>query len=145
MKCPKCNLDLVPKVRHKVNVHFCESCKGMWLHASELDELENEAFDLGEHAKGTLVFISKPTTTKCPACGTALQRFNYRAYDLEMEFCPDGHGYWLDANEDTRVLELMEDEEQSYERSARAEAQWNRMMLRMRSRSFFSKLKDLFR
>jgi len=145
MKCPKCNVDLVPKVQHKVDVSFCPSCKGMWLDAQELDQLENEAFDLGEDEKGTLAFSSTPTTQKCPVCEATLRRFNYRAYDLEMEFCPDRHGYWLDADADTRVLELMKDEEQGYERSVRAEAQWGRMTQRMRSGSFLTKLKDLFR
>ena len=62
-----------------------------------------------------------------------------------MEFCPNQHGYWLDVDEDTRVLELMQDEERGYERSVRAEAQWSRMMQRMRTGSFITKLKDLFR
>lgn len=145
MKCPKCNVDLVPKVRHKIDVDFCPSCKGMWLDAQELDQLENEAFDLGEHAKGTLAFRSMSTTLKCPRCEAGMQRFNYRAYGLELEFCPNQHGFWLDADEDTRVLELMKDEEHDYERSVRAEAQWGRMMGRMRSGSFLTKLKDLFR
>lgn len=145
MKCPRCNMDLVPTVRRKVDMSFCPSCKGMWLDAQELDQLENEAFDLGDDEKGTLVFSSTPTTQKCPLCEATLQRFNYRAYDLEMEFCPNRHGYWLDADEDTRVLELMKDEEHGYERSVLAEAQWGRMTQRMRSGSFLTKLKDLFR
>lgn len=145
MKCPKCNVDLVPTVRHKVDMSLCPSCKGMWLDAQELDQLENEAFDLGEDEKGTLVFDPAPTTLKCPACASLLQRFNYHAYDLEMELCPNQHGYWLDAGEDTRVLELMQDEERGYERSVRAEVQWGRMMQRMRTGSFLIKLKDLFR
>ncbi|HEU0198479.1 MAG TPA: zf-TFIIB domain-containing protein [Nevskiaceae bacterium] len=145
MKCPKCNLDLVPQSRHKIDMNFCPSCKGMWLDAQELDELENEAFDLGEHDKGTLVFSSTPTTKKCPSCATPLQRFNYRDFDLEMEFCPNRHGYWLDADEDTRVLALMKKEEHDEKRDVRAEAQWGQMMRHMRSGSFLTKLKNLFR
>ncbi|HLI18219.1 MAG TPA: zf-TFIIB domain-containing protein [Rhodanobacteraceae bacterium] len=144
MKCPKCNVELIAKTRHKVDMSVCPSCEGMWLDAQELDQLENEAFDLGEDEKGTLVFSSTPTAQKCPQCGAKLQRFNYRAYDLQMEFCPNRHGYWLDADEDTRALELMKDEEHGYERSVRAEAQWGRMMQRMRTGSFLTRLKDLF-
>ena len=62
-----------------------------------------------------------------------------------MEFCPNQHGYWLDADEDNRVLELMKQEEKDYERKVLAEDQWGRTLHRLRSGSFLSKLRDLFR
>lgn len=145
MKCPKCNVDLVPAVRHKVNMSVCPSCKGMWLDAQELDQLENEAFDLGEDEKGTLVYDATPTTAGCPECGAPLQRFNYHAYALVLEFCPNQHGYWLEADEDERVLQLMKKEEQDFNRSVRADMQWSRTLQHLRSGSFLSKLKNLFR
>lgn len=145
MKCPKCNADLTPAVRHKVNVNLCPSCNGMWLNAQELDELENEAFDLGEDQKGTLIYSPTPTSAKCPQCSANLQRFNYHAYALELEFCPNQHGYWLDAGEDNRVLELMKKEEHDFNRSVRADMQWAKLLQHMRSGSFLNKLKNLFR
>ena len=30
MKCPKCSVDLLPTIRHKIKVNYCQSCKGMW-------------------------------------------------------------------------------------------------------------------
>ena len=33
-----------------------------------------------------------------------MTRFQYRAYDLEMDFCEDGHGYWLDEEGDKKGL-----------------------------------------
>ena len=86
MKCPRCSSDLVPAIRHKIQVKYCESCKGMWLESQELEQLEDEVFDFGEHAKGTLVAAATPTTTKCPECNALLRRFRYRFYYLEMEF-----------------------------------------------------------
>lgn len=145
MKCPKCNSDLTPAVRHKLKMNYCSTCKGMWLEKQELGQLEDEAFDFGEDAKGTLAFSSTPTTAKCPECGAPLQKFNYRFYDLEMELCPNQHGYWLDEDEDNRVLELMQQEEKDYQRKVLAEDQWNRTLNRLRSGSFLGKLRDLFR
>jgi Zn-finger nucleic acid-binding protein len=107
MKCPKCGVDLLPTIRHKLKINYCQSCKGLWLEHDELEELEDEVFDFGDRWKGTLVFSSAATTHKCPECSALLQRFRYRFYDLYMEFCPNQHGYWLDDDEDTRVLELM--------------------------------------
>jgi len=83
-------------------------------------------------------------SNKCPECTALLQSFKYRLYDLEMEFCPNQHGYWLDDNEDTRVLELMKTEEKDLQRKLLAEDKWTATLRHMHSRSFFSKLRDLF-
>lgn len=116
----------------------------MWLQRQELGQLEDEVFDFGEHAKGTLVFSSTPTSAKCPECDAPLKRFKYRMFDLELEFCEHQHGYWLDAGEDTRVLQLMKKEETDERRSLSAEDQWGRMLKHMRSGSFLSKVRNLF-
>jgi Zn-finger nucleic acid-binding protein len=145
LKCPKCHVELIPTERHQLTVNSCPSCKGMWLDGQELGQLENEVFDFGEHAKGTLVVDATPTTDQCPACSGLLQRFRYRFYDLEMELCRSGHGYWLEHDEDNRVLELMKREEQDLKRKLRAEDQWASLLKHMRSRSFFDKVRGLFR
>ncbi|HUH93449.1 MAG TPA: zf-TFIIB domain-containing protein [Casimicrobiaceae bacterium] len=144
MKCPKCGSDLVPTVRHKIQVNYCQSCKGMWLESQELGQLEDEVFDFGEHAKGTLVSGVTPTGDKCPECNAYLKKFRYRFYDLEMEFCEHQHGYWLDDDEDTRVLDLMKQEEAQLERKLLAEEKWGTTLKHLRSRTFLSKVRDLF-
>ena len=60
MKCPKCNVDLQAQVDRGVDVEACPSCQGLWLTPSELDQLENEAFD--EQNKGSLYLVSKENT-----------------------------------------------------------------------------------
>ncbi len=144
VKCPRCGVDLLAAIRHKIQVNYCQSCKGMWLEHDELEELEDEVFDFGDRWKGTLVFSSAATTDRCPECTALLQRFSYRFYELQMEFCPNQHGYWLDDDEDTRVLELMKREEADLQRKLLAEDKWAVTLRHMRSRSFFSKLRDLF-
>ena len=144
MKCPKCHLDLMPTLRHKLTVHGCPTCKGMWLEHQELNQLEDEVFDFGDDAKGTLVFSATPTTAQCPECNGPLKRFRYRLYDLEMEFCEKQHGYWLEDDEDTRVLELMKKEETDFQRKLIAEDQWTTTLKHLRSHSFLSKVRDLF-
>lgn len=144
MKCPKCQTDLSPMIRHKLEVNYCPSCRGMWLEHQELDQLEDEVFDFGEHAKGTLVFSKTATTDKCPECDALLKKFKYRLYDLEMELCENQHGYWLTDDEDTRVLELMKKDEADWQRKLLAEDKWGATLRHMRSHSFLSKLRDLF-
>jgi len=117
----------------------------MWLERQELEELEDEVFDFGEHAKGTLVPSSTPTDLKCPECDARLRRFQYRFYDLEMEFCERQHGYWLESDEDSRVLELMKQEETDLLRKLRAEDRWAATLKRMRSGTLLDKMRNLFR
>ncbi|MGH9534050.1 MAG: zf-TFIIB domain-containing protein [Terriglobales bacterium] len=144
VKCPRCGVELQPTVRHKLKVNSCQSCKGMWLEHVELEELEDEAFDFGDQWKGTLALGSTATADKCPECAAPLQRFQYRFYDLEMEFCPNQHGYWLEDDEDTRVLELMKREEANVKRELLAEDKWSATLRHLHSRSFLNKLHDLF-
>jgi Zn-finger nucleic acid-binding protein len=145
MKCPNCESELAPARRHGVDVDACPSCKGLWLSAQELDQLEDEAFDLGDKEKGTLVFAAEPSTRLCPQCGQALQGFQYRLYDLPLEFCAAGHGYFLDAGEDDRVLALMREEETRLKRSGRAETHWAAHLRHLRSGDFFERLRNLLR
>jgi Zn-finger nucleic acid-binding protein len=145
MKCPDCGTELAPARRHGVQVDACPSCKGLWLNAQELDQLEDAAFELGDQEKGTLVFATEPSTRACPECGQSLQGFQYRLYDLPLEFCAQGHGYFLDAGEDERVIALMREEERRLKRSDKAEDRWAAHLKHLRSGTFFEKLRDLLR
>ncbi len=144
MKCPRCQVELVPTTRYKLTVNACGRCKGMWFERPELGALEDEVFDFGDRWKGTLVFESSATPDPCPECATPLQRFRYRFYDLEMELCPKQHGYWLEADEDTRVLEVMRREETDLQRKLLAENQWGAMLRHLHSHSFLERIRDLF-
>jgi len=116
----------------------------MWLDYQELDQLEDKAFDL-DNLKGTVIFNSTPSTLACPHCRKLLNKFKYRLYDLELEFCDNKHGFRLDKSEEDIVLEIMKQTEKNLERKFQAEDEWAKMMRRMRSGSFFSKLLSLFR
>lgn len=145
MKCPGCNVVLALSKRDNVDMEVCPSCNGMWLTRQELQQLEDNAFDLGDDKKGTLVFDSAVDALHCPECDKPMNRFEYRFYDLEMDFCGEGHGFWLEAGEDKRVLELMKKEETDLERKVMAETRWSSKLQDMRSGSFLDRLRGLFR
>lgn len=145
MNCPNCNVALVATKRDGIDMESCPQCHGMWLTRREMEQLEDEAFDLGDDNKGTRMFDSIADTRKCPGCGKPMYRFEYRFYDLEMDFCAEGHGFWLEAGEDQRVVELMKKEEADLQRKVMAEQRWSSELQRMRSGSFLDKLRDLFR
>lgn len=143
MKCPDCDADLVPGKRDGVDMEICPKCKGMWLTAQELAQLEDEVFDFGDAEKGSLMLASTPSTRKCPQCGNPMRSFEYREYDLEMDFCEALHGYWLTADEDKRVLELMRKEEKNLGRKVLAEERFAAHLRYWRSGSFMDRVRYL--
>jgi Zn-finger nucleic acid-binding protein len=145
MKCPNCNTELVQGRRDKVEMEVCPSCNGMWLTSQELTQLEDEVFDFGDDEKGSLMLGSTPTNRKCPECAKPLRRFEYRFYDLQIDYCDDLHGYWLDADEDKRVLELMRKEEKNLGRKVLAQDRFAAHLQYLRSGSFLDRVRDLTR
>lgn len=145
MICPVCETALTESLHSGLVVPSCPRCHGMWFTRVSLDKLENKAFHWQDHPKGTLVFSSTPTDRKCAQCRKPMQRFHYRMYDLELEYCPDQHGFWLDAGEDKRVQQLMRREESGVERSEAAEDHWANFVQYLHSAAFLDRMRGLFR
>src|ERR1700733_4493516 len=140
MKCPNCNAELAPAKRDGVDMDVCPSCKGMWLSRQELEQLEDKAFDLGDDKKGSLMLEAVDDSAhKCPQCSQPMRTFDYREYDLELDFCGAGHGFWLNADDDKKVLALMKKEEAGFARKVVAEQKWAGHLQWMRSGSFLAK------
>ena len=142
MKCPNCDAELESTRRHGVEMDICPSCEGLWLTCQELDQLEDKVFDFGDDEKGSLMVESAPANLKCPQCSKLMRSFEYRFYDLAMDFCEDKHGFWLEAEEDKRVLELMKKEEKNLGRKVLAEDRFSAHLRYLRSGSFMEKLRD---
>ncbi|MCL4273568.1 MAG: zf-TFIIB domain-containing protein [Anaerolineales bacterium] len=134
MNCPKCNSELVKKFyKGMIEVDSCPHCRGMWLDFHELDQLEDINFNKDEQ-KGSLVHFQTRTDHPCPHCGTALDEFQYRLYDLKLDTCAENdHGFWLDAGEDERVMEIMQKRAAQIHRKVNAEAEWKQMLKNMHS------------
>jgi len=144
MNCPRCNSELAVEDYQGIEVDRCPSCGGMWLDYGELDQLEDTVFDQ-DKLKGSLKARSFQGEVTCPKCSGQMQRFYYRSYNLELDFCEQGHGWWLDAGEEKQVLELMEQRIKDLDRKAKAEAEWGDFLAKLRSPSTFNKVKRLFR
>ncbi len=124
MECPRCKgYTLVIKNHMGIEVDACRNCDGMWLDYHELDELEDRVLS-DDSVKGSMVYAERASDITCPKCGKRMTTFNYRAYDLPIDFCVDGHGFWLDAGEEKRVLELMKKRIKDLKRVHSAESEW---------------------
>jgi len=133
MNCPKCGTLLVKKsYKGLMEVDCCPNCRGMWLDFEELDRLEDVAFDQDE-LKGSLVHLEGKTKFPCPHCGGHLREFQYRLYDLKLDYCDNEHGFWLDAGEDVRVMDIMSIRASEIVRKVNAETEWRGILKNMRA------------
>jgi Zn-finger nucleic acid-binding protein len=141
MKCTKCGGEFKTKELKSIEIDQCLSCQSIWLDNSELDQLEDSVWDQ-DGLKGSLFFGTQPSEIHCPKCGIIMKKIKYRFYDLEIEICPNSCGFYLDANEEKRILELIENDKNSYKRKIKAEDEWASSLKSMKSKSFFNKLKS---
>lgn len=133
MQCPKCASELIRKFyKGMLEVDYCPNCWGMWLDDSELDKLEDVAFD-EDRNKGSLFHHESAVSYPCPICGVPMREFQYRLYDLKLDYCIERHGFWLDAGEDERVLEIMRTQRASISRKKSAETEWKQVLTSLHS------------
>lgn len=143
MQCPKCNVELEASQYRGIGVEECPNCEGMWLDIDELDQVEDKVLE-DDQLKGKVIFTSSPTDLQCPECGSALRRFKYRLHDLQLEVCENQHGYWLDKDEEKKILKLMKERKKDMHRKIKAEEEWDEFLNNLKSPSFFDMLKSLF-
>ena len=124
MKCPRDQSELVVEQQHGIEVDHCPTCNGRWLDHHELDQLEATVTANAADRFATIQYARHDGDLACPVCGKAMTAFNYRAYNLELDTCSEQHGFWLDAGEDGRVRDIIEDRIRGLQRSASAEAAW---------------------
>ena len=103
------------------------------------DLLTNQYF-----RKGMVEYARRESDISCPHCNEPMETFNYRARDLPIDHCKNEHGYWLDEGEEKKVLETMKQRVQDLKRSDSAEVSWSKFLERGGTRSFLTKVKDLF-
>ena len=144
MQCPTCSRPLERYALKGINADRCPNCEGTWLDFAELDELEDTVFDKDTH-KGSIILKTTPGHLKCPECGNVMKKFKYRLYELELDYCTEHHGFWLDKGEEKRVVEIMKVEVQKTARQFALEDGWASVVKSLKSKSFVSKVRDLFR
>lgn len=128
MKCPRDQVELQIEKHHGIEVDRCPDCSGRWLDHEELDRLEATVPSTEEERVATIQYAQRDSDLACPKCDKPMRSFNYRAYDLELDVCEDQHGFWLDAGEDGRVRDIIEERIKGIKRAGNAEAGWDRFL-----------------
>ena len=143
MDCPRCDVELTVEKHKGLEVDRCSQCEGIWLEHHELGKLEDTVAD--DVPKGSLMTWSHGSDLLCPHCKDHMKWFRYRYYEVEMDYCEQEHGFWLDKGEDKHVLEVMEKRNKDLKRSATAEQNWEKFLSGVNSKSFVDKVKNMFR
>jgi Zn-finger nucleic acid-binding protein len=128
MKCPRDDIDLMIEHHHGIEVDHCPTCNGRWLDHHQLDELEATVPSTEQERVATIQYARRDSELNCPVCSKRMVAFNYRAYNIEIDTCADEHGFWLDAGEDGRVRDIIEERVKGLQRSANAEAAWDNFL-----------------
>lgn len=133
MNCPKDQSELRLEKLQDIEIDRCPTCQGMWLDYVELDAIEDRVMT-DDHGKGTMVWNPQQTDLLCPKCGKKMNTFDYRLEKLQIEVCPDGHGFWLDHGEEERVVKAMQDRIAGQERINKAQSEWAGFLGKMRKK-----------
>jgi Zn-finger nucleic acid-binding protein len=125
MICPRDSNELHAESEHGMTVDRCHACRGAWYDYDELAELEATVADEDQRI-GTIEFAKHQSVLLCPVCTQPMHAFDYRAYNLELDACAEGHGFWLDAGESERVREIMKERVRGLRRAGTAQQAWAR-------------------
>jgi Zn-finger nucleic acid-binding protein len=141
INCPRDANELMQGKEHGIEVDRCPGCQGAWYDYEELEALESTVANEDER-RGMIDYAKRPSALVCPVCSKLMRAFNYRAYNLELDACEDGHGFWLDAGESSRVRDVMKERVGGLQRSASAEDAWHRA--KRGSGGVIDKMKGMF-
>jgi Zn-finger nucleic acid-binding protein len=123
IKCPRDATELIEGKEDGIEIDRCPTCDGAWYDYDELAMLEATVGNEDER-RGMIDYAKRASELTCPACSTPMRAFNYRAYNLELDACSEGHGFWLDGGEAMLVREVMKERVAGLARSAAAEDAW---------------------
>ncbi len=144
MPCPRDGSELTTERYRGFDVHRCHTCNGRWLDNNELEQLEETVTHGKDELAGTIEYSDRTSELDCPVCGKRMRAFNYRAYDLELDTCEDAHGFWLDAGEEGRVRDIMEERVRGLARAASAEEAWGKFVRNVGHKSVWDQVKNIF-
>lgn len=115
MHCPSCHAELETRPTDGIDVDACPSCQGIWFDADELRRTKDEAdpdlkwmdFELWKHEDD---FRVSEKAMDCPKCSVALVAIDYGDTGVEVDFCRQCRGVWLDAGEFEKIIDHLSDD-----------------------------------
>lgn len=115
MQCPKCNDTMEVKKIENVEIDVCSKCTGVWFDQNELRKAKDQTdpdlnwmdFEIWKH-EDRFKFSQKPI--QCPKCQIDMVIINYEDSDVEIDYCPQCQGTWLDEGEFNNIIDALNSE-----------------------------------
>ncbi|MBI2765988.1 MAG: zf-TFIIB domain-containing protein [Chloroflexi bacterium] len=132
MNCPLGHGELHTEIHTGIEVDACAVCGGEWLDPDELQAMESATVRDSVVLSGMIEYQPNPGQRPCVVCHKPMYEFDYRGNPLQVDVCPDGHGYWLDGGEEERVRVLIRQRARDLNRAASAEGSFGAFLSRIR-------------
>lgn len=109
MNCPVCKEPMVNDNIGNVAIDHCKKCNGIWFDQDELREAKDETdSDLNwmdfEIWKNEDKFKFESRKLQCPKCKKPMVAISYDTTGVEIDYCPQCKGTWLDQNEFEKII-----------------------------------------
>ena len=110
MICPVCRQSMLDIEYNKIELDYCEKCKGVWFDAGELElllELEKPDVFIKEMLeKGEVRCVEDKR--KCPLCARKMKKSPLgQEPEVLVDVCPRAEGIWLDGGAVGQLLKQM--------------------------------------
>ncbi len=107
-ECPDCDEPMLTFELDAIEIDRCETCKGTWLDAGELEYIaEMAGAEQGKlHEALERTKEGKVTRRRCPRCGKKLREIEIqgKGETIVLDKCPRGHGIFFDKGEILKVV-----------------------------------------
>jgi Zn-finger nucleic acid-binding protein len=115
MECPKCNGAMEARAVDAFEIDVCSKCSGIWFDQDELRKTKDETdphlswmdFQIWKHEDR---FRFSEQGTKCPACEINMVKIDYDDTGVEIDYCPQCRGTWLDEGKFANIVAALESE-----------------------------------
>jgi Zn-finger nucleic acid-binding protein len=112
MHCPKCNGITETKNIDNIEIDVCAKCAGVWLDQDELRKAKDAKdpdlnwmdFEIWKHED---LFRFSQTPTNCPRCQVDMVLIDYADTGVEIDYCPQCKGTWLDEGEFEKIVDAL--------------------------------------
>jgi Zn-finger nucleic acid-binding protein len=105
MRCPACREEMIVVEYKDIELDVCNSCKGVWFDAEELELLLGSLQLPVEELIHKLRGKSSEEVRKCPSCRRKMEKVLVGPGKGEViDRCRKGHGLWFDGGELDKVI-----------------------------------------
>lgn len=115
MDCPKCHESMEAGNIENVEIDKCPKCNGIWFDQDELRQAKDQTdpdlnwmdFEIWKHEDH---FKFTARTLKCPICKINMVAIDYGETGVEIDYCPQCRGTWLDEGEFGKIIDALHTE-----------------------------------